>query len=470
MIQRRFYKFHKINMEMKKREFDVIVIGSGSGLEISSQAANMGLKVAVIEKVAFGGTCLNRGCIPSKMLIHSADVIEQIRKSKEFGINSKVKSIDWDYIQKRVWKIIDKDARNIEEGNRAERNIKVYKEEVKFIGKKLIKTSKEIITADKIFICAGARPEIPAIKGIENIKYYTSENIMRLKKLPKSMIILGGGYIAAEMGHLFSSLGTNVTIINRSELMLKREDKDISEKFTNIASKKYNLILNASVSKIEKRKNKVVLSIMQENKNKVLEAEILLIATGVKPNTDILNVDKTGVKINEKGFIEVNEHMETNIKGIWAIGDIVGKYLFKHNANLEAVYCAYNAFNPQNKIKIDYKAMPHAIFSSPQIGSVGYTEQELKEKGIIYVIGKYSYYNTAMGITINEKEGFVKVLADKKGNILGCHIIGHEASTLIHEVIIAMKSDLGIKGITNSVHIHPALNEVVQRAFNSIEF
>jgi len=195
-----------------------------------------------------------------------------------------------------------------------------------------------------------------------------------------------------------------------------------------------------------------------------------LVATGRIPNTDILDVKKTGVKINKSGYVKVNEYMETNVKGIWALGDIAGIYLFKHSANLEAQYIFTNIF--YKKVKADYWAMPHAIFSSPQIAGVGFTEQELIEKNIDYAKGKYEYIRTGMGIALQDKEGFVKIFADKKTKkILGCHIIGTDASTLIHEVIVAMKSGDGtVDNILNSVHVHPALSEVVQRAVRSIEF
>lgn len=453
---------------MEKKVYDVIVIGSGSGLEISSEAASKGMKVAVIEKGAFGGTCLNRGCIPSKMLIHVADIAETIKKADSFGIKSKFQGTDWNKIQKRVWNLIDKDSKEIEKGNKEIKNIDVYNGTAKFIDKKTLEINNKIISAEKIFICAGARPIIPKIEGIDKANYYTSENIMRLKKQPRSMIILGGGYISAELGHFFSALGTNVTIINRSELMLSREDEDISRKFTEVFSKKCNLMLNTNTLKIEKSINGIAVEVEQNKKKKKIKAEVLLVTTGITPNSDILDVKKTQVETNESGYIKVDDYLETNVKGIWAIGDIVGKYLFKHNANLEAGYCINNAFE-KKKLKVDYNAMPHAIFSSPQIGSVGLTEQELKEKSIKYGVGKYNYYDTAMGTAIQDKEGFVKLLADKERNILGCHILGTNASVLIHEVIVAMKAGIGIKGITRAVHIHPALNEVVQRAFFNVK-
>jgi dihydrolipoamide dehydrogenase len=456
---------------MKIKKFDVIVIGAGSGLTISSRAESKGLKVAIVEKSSFGGTCLNRGCIPSKMLIHSADVIETINKAHEFGVNAKIVKIDWNKIQKRVWNEIDPDAKSIEEGNKESKNITVYKEEGKFIDDKTLKVGNEQITAKKIFICAGTRPTIPKIKGIEKIPYVTSDEVLGLKKQPKSMIIIGGGYIGMELGHFYSSIGTKVVSVNRGDKLLRREDEEISSAFTKIVSKKYNVMFNTNIIGVSKKDDKVEMEVEQNGKKKKLIAEVLLLATGRVPNTDILDVKKTNVKINEKGYVKVNGYMETNVKDIWAIGDIAGVYLFKHSANLEAAYVAFNAFNPNKKVKVNYLAMPHAIFTSPQIAGVGYKEQELKEKNIPYVKGRYDYINTGMGKAIEDKDGFVKVLVDPKTKtILGCHILGTEASTLIHEVIVSMKSKLGIKGINDAIHIHPALPEVVQRAFANINW
>lgn len=455
---------------MQKKRYDAIIIGAGSGLIISSEAAQRGLKVAIVEKGPFGGTCLNRGCIPSKMLIHSADVVDKIKKAETLGIKAKVEKIDWKKIQRRVWRTVDEDAEQIEKANRALRNVKIYKKTAEFAGRKLLKVGNEYLTAKKIFICAGTRPVIPPIEELKKVPYITSDEALRLKKQPKKMIILGGGYIGAEMGHFFSSMGTDVAIIDRGKMLVKTEDKEIAKAFTKIAEKKYDVLLNTSVVRVGKKGKNIEMTVRHGGKTKKLTADTLLIATGRRPNTDILKVEKTGVRANKYGFINVNKYMETNVPGIWAIGDIAGIYLFKHSANLEATYCAFNAFNPMKKTKVDYDAMPHAIFTSPQIAGVGMTEEELKEKNIKYLVGKYRYYDTGMGKTIEDKEGFVKVLAEPKtGKILGCHIIGTDASALIHEVVVAMKAGLGVRGITEAVHVHPALPEVVQRAFNSVD-
>ena len=448
--------------------FDVIVIGAGSGLNISSATSSRGLKTAVVEKGPMGGTCLNRGCIPSKMIIHSADVAETINNAKHFGINAKGFAVDFKKVTERASKIVDKDARDIEEGIRSDKNTTLFKKEGKFIGYKTLRVGNKAIKGDKIIIAAGTRPSMPPIEGLDKADYMTSDEALRLTKQPKSLTIIGGGYIAAELAHFYGALGTKINIVQRRDVLIPNEDREIAEEFTKIFSKKYTVFLNSDAIKVSKKNKKIITLIKNNtnNKNKIKKiiSDKLLVAAGRIPNTDILDVAKTGVKTDKKGFIKVNGYMETTAKDIWALGDICGIYLFKHSANLEAQYVYYNAFG-KKKMKIDYHAMPHAIFSSPQIAGVGYTEEQLKEKKIDYAVGKKNYIETGMGTALNDKEGFVKLLVDRKTRkILGCHIMGTDASTLIHEVIVAMKAKQKVDILTDAVHIHPALSEVVQRA------
>ncbi|MBI4147014.1 dihydrolipoyl dehydrogenase [Candidatus Woesearchaeota archaeon] len=449
---------------MKKRYFDVIVIGAGSGLEISSFAAAQGLKTAIIEPGPFGGTCLNRGCIPSKMLIQSADVMETIRTSQKFGITGKATKVDWAKIVSRVNKLIDEDSRQIEQANKKSKNLTAYKEYAQFIGKKELLVGKEIITADKIFICAGARPSIPPIPGLKEVPYLTSDEALRLKKQPKTLTIIGGGYIGTELAHFYGSLGTKVTILQRNNLLMSNEDTEIAQTFTRIARQKYNIIFNATTKQVYKKAKQIAADIEVNGKKKTILGEQLLVAAGRQPNTDLLNCKAGGIELTDKGFVKVNAYLETNVPGIWAIGDIAGIYMFKHSANLEAGYAIQNSFG--KKIPVDYSAMPHAAFSSPQVASVGKTEDELIEENKKYAKNVHYYRETGYGAAIQEEDGFVKVLVDPNTReILGCHIIGPDASMLIHEVIVAMKAKLGAKGIVDAVHVHPALSEVVQRAF-----
>jgi mycothione reductase len=297
---------------------------------------------------------------------------------------------------------------------------------------------------------------------------------LRLKRQPRTLTFIGGGYITCELAHFYGSLGTEINIIQIEEVLLPKEDKEISHKFTEVFSKKYNVYLGYDVELVFKDDSNTF-HIVAKNKfsGKMLElnSEQLLIAVGRIPNSDSLDIIKTGVKLDENGFILVDQYLETNIKGIFALGDIGGRYQFKHNANNESRYAYHNMLVPDTKtVPVDYTAMPHAIFSSPQVAGVGFTEQQLSIKGIDYQKSVYPYIKTGMGEAIEDRDGFVKFLVsrnDKK--ILGCHIIGTDASTLIHEVLIAMKAGDGtVQSITKTIHIHPALSEVIARAAETI--
>jgi len=452
------------------RSFDLIVIGSGSGLEVSAEAADRGLSVAVIESGPFGGTCLNRGCIPSKLLIHSADVMETIQRSELFGITAQVSAIDWDFIVKRASDTVDEDARVVEEGNRQHPNITVFKDTARFVGHKRMGVAGEEISAETIVVAAGTRPRIPEIEGLSDVPFLTSDEALRLQTQPRKLVIVGGGYIAAELAHFFGALGTEVTIVHRGPRLLRQEDDDVAQRFTEVYQRRFHMLLNTTIKRASRRDGEIVLDLASGGGEESVTGDALLLAVGRVPNTDVLDVAQTGVEVGEDGFVETNEFLETNVSGIWALGDIVGRYLLKHSANLEAAFVAHNAFNPENNVPVDYHAMPHAIFASPQVASVGLTEREAGEAGVPFVANTYKYYDTAYGSSIEDKDGFVKVLAHRETReILGCHIIGSEASMLIQEVANAMRVRMTTDAITQAIYVHPALPEVVQRAFGGLE-
>ena len=457
-------------MESKNiKKFDLIVVGSGAGLEVAGAAAQSGMKVAIVEKSRMGGTCLNRGCIPSKLLIHSADVAEIIKTADLFGIHVEKFSIDFQKIVERVNGIIDSDSDDIRNAFNDSENPKLFPLECKFVDEKTLLVGKEKIASNLILIAAGTRPAIPKIKGLGTINYVTSDEALRLDSQPRVLTIIGGGYIAAELGHFFGSLGTKINIIQKHKYLIPDEDQEISVKFTEIFSKKYNVYLQCVPQLVRKKSGKFVISAKRRGSSRYLEIESdqLLLATGRVPNSDTLNLSKTGVRVGEDGYIKVDKTLETNVEGIFALGDIIGRYQFRHSANLEAQYAYYNILNYKKKIPVDYSAMPHAIFSSPQVAGVGYTEQELKQRSKKeYVKSIYRYFDTAMGKALEDREGFVKLLVSKENRkILGCHIIGSHASVLIHEVLVAIKSGDGtIDNVAKTVHIHPALSEVIVRA------
>lgn len=454
-------------------EFDVIVIGAGSGLDVASAYASQGKNVAVVEPGRMGGTCLNRGCIPSKMLIHHADIAQEIRGSEKFHINSELGEIEYEKIITEVNEEVKKDSEKIEKGLEKSENHTLYRTEAEFIDNNTLDVSggsqdEDEIKGDKIIVAAGTRPFVPPIDGIEDVDYLTSKEALKLKEKPEDMIVIGGGYISNELAHFFDAMGIEVTILERGENMLKYEDREISEKYTELAQDRFNVELGYEASEVSQEGERIKVVAESDEGEKEFEADELFFATGRVPNTDKLKVENTDIETGERGFIEVNEYLQTTVDHIYALGDIIGQHPFKHAANKEANAALINSFAGNQK-EIDYTAMPHAVFSSPQIAGVGKTEGELEEEETDYRKATYDYKETGMGMALKEEDGFVKVLASEDGEILGCHIIGPHASQQIHEVLVSMKSGSGnVSDIQDTIHIHPALNEVVQRAFNQL--
>lgn len=450
---------------MSTKAYDVIVIGSGAGAKISSYAAKQGMSVALVEEGPIGGTCLNRGCIPSKLYIHTADIAKAIREASRFNLGATMGEVDFPAVMRRVTGYVDGNSEKIAAANEKNPNIDLYRVRGKFVAERILDVNGQRISAPKILIAAGARPHVPSIEGLGDVPYITSTEALRLPTLPTSLIIIGGGYIGTEMGHFFGGLGVDVTIVHSQDRLVPNEDSAIAQKFTEVFARDHTVLLDHKATHVVHSGSTFTVSVEGSGGAKEIQAEQLLVAAGVIPNTDTLDTAAGGIDTDDKHFIVANEFLQTNVPGVWAIGDIIGRHLFRHAANWEARYTIQNMFTEQ-PTPVDYSAMPHAVFSNPQIAGVGATEDELKAKGIAYTVGIAEYKNTAMGEAHQEADGFVKALADEnKHEILGCHIIGPEASTLIHEVIVAMKAKMDVSVITNSIHIHPAMSEVVQRAF-----
>jgi mycothione reductase len=450
------------------KEFDAIVIGAGSGLDVASAYASRGKDVAVVEPGPMGGTCLNRGCIPSKMLIHRADIVQEIQGSEKFHIDAEVNDIDFEAIVKEVNQEVHEDSQNIEAGIKDSEHHTLYRTEAEFVDNETLKVDGEKITAEKIIVAAGTRPFVPPIDGIEDVDYMTSKEALELQEKPEDMVVIGGGYISNELAHFFDAMGIEVAILERSDTLLGHEDREVSEKYTEIAEERFDVHTGFSASEVSQEGDRIeVVAEDEDGETREFEADELLVAAGRVPNTDRLKLEKTDIETDERGFIKVDEYMNTSVDHIYALGDIIGQHPFKHAANKEANVALINSF-VGNKKEIDYTAMPHAVFSSPQIAGVGKTEQQLEEEDSDYQKATYDYRNTGMGMALKE-EGFVKVLASEDGEILGCHVIGPHASQQIHEVLVSMKSGSGtVSDIQDTIHIHPALNEVVQRAFNQL--
>lgn len=447
------------------KKFDVIVIGSGGGSKIISPAAKMGLKVAVIEKGPLGGTCLNRGCIPSKMLIHPAEVAIAVKEAHKFSINNDPRfTVDFEHLVKRISQTVDSDSAKINAGYERNANITYYAHSGHFISNKILQVNGEQITADKIFITVGARPQIPLIAGLQGTPYLTSTEALRNTTLPKSLIVLGGGYIATELGFAYAAFGTNVHFLVRSTL-LRHEDRQVAEEFSRVFSKYHQVSLQTTITQVEYQPGKFTVSYSQNGVNHATSAESLLVATGITCNTDTLNLASTDIAVDENGFIKVDECLRTAVDGVYAFGDCLGRYLYRHTANFEGEYLFENVFVKAVPHPIVYPAVPHAVFSYPQIAGVGMTEEQVQATGIDYVVGLNKYQNSGMGMAMLADSGFVKIIIERSSlKILGAHIVGPEASNMIHMLIALMSKDATLDDLLNMIYIHPALPELVRNA------
>jgi len=451
--------------------FDVLVIGSGSGMLVASTAVDNGFKTAIVDSGPMGGTCINRGCVPSKMLIYPADVVTILKESQRLGVNATVNSIDFKNMMDRMHRLVNEDSATQAKAVEDTPDLTWLKETGEFISDYTMQVGEHTINAEMIFIVSGARPGIPPIKGIENVDYLTSDTVLELETPPKSIIIIGGGYIGVEYGHFFSGIGTKTTIIQRSPRILPEEETEISDLLKRELEQRMEIYTGLEVVGVKQEGNvKTVIARNREDGSlKEFSAETLMIAAGRVPNSDLLKPEKTGVKLDERGYVMVNEYLETSKKNIWAFGDAIGKEMFKHVANYEAGIAWHNAVH-DHKVKMDYSAAPHAVFTHPQVASVGLKETEAKQQGYKILVGKAVYRDTAMGGAMGEPEGFVKVIVEREtGKILGGHIIGAEASILIQEIINAMVTESrSFAPIVRAMHIHPAMPEVVQNAFGNL--
>jgi len=365
------------------KKYDLIVIGGGGGIGLSSAAANVGYKAAVIEKEKFGGTCLNRGCIPSKMLIHPANVSTLIKESSKFDLTVSKPRVDFSRLVGRISRTIDKDAASIQPSYDS------YKGEAKFISNRVLQIGKKRITAKRIFIATGARSFVPPIPGLKGTPYMTSREALRNRKLPKKLIVIGGGYIGCEMGYAYSALGSDVHFVVRGKL-LARVDEDVQKEFSRVFRKNQKVQFG-NTEKVE-YKNKKFTVIGKDPKGKPfrVSGDALLVATGVKPYSDNLGLENTKVKTNKRGFIKVNKFMEA-ASGVYAIGDVIGRYMFRHVVNYEAQFLFNTLYMDKKKKAIKYPPIPYAVFTHPEIGSVGMTEEQVIEKKIPYVVGLNHY-------------------------------------------------------------------------------
>jgi len=445
-----------------KKKFDIIIIGSGGGSKLTRPAANLGLNVAIVDHGPLGGTCLNRGCIPSKMLIHSADVISEIREAHKFFItvNQDV-SVDVAGLVGYVSEVVDKESNSIKPLYEKHENITYFSDTAVFQSNDEILVGDQVITADKIFIAAGGRPLIPNIKGLAQTPYWTSTEALRATTLPKSMVIIGGGYIAVELGYYFQAMGVAVTFLVRSK-MIKHEDDDIIALFQQRFSQEHSVIFDQVPVEVCYQDNQFLVQLANAD---VLTVDNVLVATGIQPNSDVLGLHNTDICCNDQGFIQVDDRLETAVKNVYAFGDIIGRYQFRHSANFEGQFLFDHVVNNDSREVITYPSVPYAVFTSPQVAGVGVTERDCIAKKRDYYCGTNWYKDSAMGMALQSDTDFVKLIFDANTHcLIGAHIMGREAATMIHMCIMAINLHAKHEDLLKMIYIHPALPEVIRNA------
>ncbi len=458
---------------MPLKEFDVVVIGSGAGLNIVESALDHGFTVALADKGPLGGTCLNLGCIPSKMLIYPADRAVEIRNARKLGVTAEIRDIDFGSIMERMRRTVSRGSTHVREGVTHYEGLEFFEGVGHFVGDYTLEVNGQKIKGKRIFIASGARPFVPPIRGLESSGFLTNESILQLEERPEDLIIIGGGYIATEYAHFFEGMGVKVTIVQRNARLVPDEEPEISDLLKSEMGKRMEIYTNTEV--VEVRETSPGYTVRGREKvggrERLFTAGKIMVASGRMSNADLLKVENTGVKTDERGYIAVNEYLETGKKNIWAFGDAIGKKMFRHVANRESSVVWDNAEHGK-KEKMDYLAAPHAVFSYPEIASVGLTEDRAKKqyRSRDLLVGKALYSQVARGEAMMEEKSFAKAIVKKdSGKILGFHIVGPYASMLIQEVVLAMANDLDIWALAKGIHIHPALSELVVAALGNLE-
>ncbi|MEO6501076.1 MAG: mycothione reductase [Jatrophihabitantaceae bacterium] len=450
-------------------DYDLAIIGTGSGNSLVTPDFD-GKRVAIVESGTFGGTCLNVGCIPTKMYVYAAEVAATVGHAGRFGVDARLDGVRWPDIRDRVFGRIDPISAGGQAYRRDSQNTTVFSGHAEFTGPRSLRVSTgeqgsdfSEFSAEQIVIAAGGRPMAPDVVAESGVAFHTSDTIMRLDELPERVVILGGGYISAEFAHVFSALGAQVSVAARGTRLLRHLDSEISDRFTQVVASRWDLHLGVETGKLSGDQHGVRLDFTDGS---CAEADVLLVATGRVPNTERLGLAAAGIQTLSDGRVRVDCYGRTNVEGVWAIGDVSSDYQLKHVANHEARVLAHNLVHPQDLREFDHRFVPSAVFTDPQIASVGWTEDQVRAAGRSYVTATQAYGDTAYGWAMEDQTGICKLIADPDtGLLLGAHLMGHQASNLIQPLIQAMSFGQRVPELARGQYwIHPALMEVVENA------
>ena len=476
-------------------EFDLIVIGTGAGLNVASQARRQGLQVAVVDQGPAGGTCLNHGCVPSKMLIYPADAVRSLQDARAVGVHASIDEIDFGRIMSRMRGVVNETRTDLEKSLRSKERLTYFQQRAAFVSNYTLELSGgagqaggeggssdrsdgsgRTISAPKIVLATGARPLVPPIPGLEEAGFLDNSSLLQIERLPASLVIIGGGYIGCEFGHFFSAMGADVVMIGRGPQLLKGEDPEAAGLVQRLLAQYMRVITEHEVISVEvggDGRKIVNARNVKDGKVSRFEAEQILLAAGRRSNSDLLHPERGGIETDRHGWIIVDEYLQTSKKGVYALGDAIGKHMFRHTANYEAEVVAHNllrAAGDSEREAADYHAVPYAVFTHPQVAGVGMKEHEALAEGRKVLIGRAGYMDTAMGVAMSAEHAFVKVvLEEESGRILGATAVGPMAAELVQQVVYLMNTDYqDMMPVIRSQVIHPTINEVLVRAFSEL--
>ena len=442
-------------------KFDAIVIGSGqAGNPLAQKLADQGWTVALIEQGHLGGTCVNTGCTPTKTMIASAQVAHYARSAARWGVQAADVRADLARIVARKDQIVGQWRSGVEKKIQDRKNLHWYRGHARFVAPHRVRVGEEELESDRIFIDAGARANIPRVEGLDRVNYLTNASILELTELPEHLLILGGGYIGLEFGQMFRRFGSQVTIVDHNDQILPREDADVADELRKaLESEGIRFVLRAQTDRVATERERIALSVRVGSSSLSLEGSHLLVATGRRPNSDDLGLDAAGVETDGQGFIRVNSRLETNVRGIWALGDIKGGPAFTH-ISYNDFQIVYANLIEGRSLSTDNRQVPYCVFTDPQLGRVGLTEKEARATGRQLKIGKIPMSWVARAIERDETAGLMKLVVDADTDrILGAAVLGIEGGELIQILGAVMLAGAPYTLLKGAVYIHPTLAE-----------
>ena len=453
------------------KSYDAIIIGTGqAGPFMAIRLAQLGRKVAIIERGRFGGTCVNTGCIPTKTLVASARVAYMARRAAEFGVNTGAVSVDMKKVKARKDEIQRPSQLGAESRLREQKNLDVYKGQARFESSHVVAVGEDRLTSEQIFINVGGRAIVPEMPGVDQISYFTNSSMMGVDFLPEHLIVVGGSYIGLEFGQMYRRFGSKVTILQRAPRLVPREDEDISEAIRDIVEKEgITVRTNATCISFEKRGDRILAGVDCQEDTAPAEGTHVLLAVGRKPNTEDLGLDKAGIEHDEQGYIKIDDQLRTNVPGIWALGDCNGHGGFTHTAYNDYEIVAANLLDNDPR-RLSDRIPAYNLYVDPPLGRVGMSETEVRGSGRKALIGHYDMSQVGRAKEKSETQGFMKILIDDETErILGAAILGVGGDEIIHSIMDVMYAKAPYTVISRAMHIHPTVSELIPTMLQSLK-